>query len=170
MKLLINTQHRENYAAHNEDFVPGVSQDYWKFKGGSTFVVENLSSDSVAKIEAEGIPTLTALIEDRNSSFEEYILGYDIVEDGAAVCEEWETPMVLDYDADIKEWRSTKLTINGDMGYMRSDIASKAESWIMRPKNEREDYRVMYVLKNGARCVGNDALSKALKQLELETA
>ena len=34
MKLVINTQYRENYAAHNEDFVPGVSQDYWKFKGG----------------------------------------------------------------------------------------------------------------------------------------
>ena len=170
MKLVINTQHRENYAAHDEDFVPGVSADYWKFKGGSTFVVNNITPPQARNIEMDGIPSLTALIEDRNESFEEYILGYDIVEDDAVVCEEWETPMVLDYDADIKEWRSTKLTINGDMGYMRSDIASKAESWIMRPKNEREDYRVMYVLKNGARCVGNDALSKALKQLELETA
>ena len=43
MKLVINTQHRENYAAHDEDFVPGVSADYWKFKGGSTFVVNNIT-------------------------------------------------------------------------------------------------------------------------------
>lgn len=170
MKLVIQTQYRENYAAHNEDFVPGVSEDYWKFKGGSTYVVENLSSTSVDRINAEGIPTLRALIEDRNHSFEEYVLGYEIEEDGAAVCEEWETPMILDYDTDIKEWRSTKLTINGDMGYMRSEIASKAESWIMRPENQREDYRVMYVLKNGERCVGNDALGEALKQLDLEVA
>lgn len=33
MKLIINTQYCENYAAHNEDFVPGKSEDYWKFKG-----------------------------------------------------------------------------------------------------------------------------------------
>ena len=78
--------------------------------------------------------------------------------------------MILDYDTDIKEWRSTKLTINGDMGYMRSEIASKAESWIMRPENQREDYRVMSVLKNGERCVGHDALGEAIKQLALEVA
>ena len=170
MKLVIQTQYKENYAAHNEDFVPGVSEDYWKFKGGSTYVVENLSPNSITKISAQGIPTLAGLIEDVNPYSEEYILDWNIVEDDASVCEEWETPNVLEYDAEIKEWRCTKLTLNGDMGYMRSDIASKAESWIVRPKNDREDYRVMYVLENGERCVGNTELSKALRQLDGEVA
>ena len=38
-KLVIQTQYKENYAAHNEDYVHGVSEPYWKFKGGETFVV-----------------------------------------------------------------------------------------------------------------------------------
>jgi hypothetical protein len=126
-------------------------------------VVENLSSDSVAKIEAEGIPTLTALIEDRNEAFEEYILGYDIVEDDAVVCEEWETPIMFEFDTMLKAWRATKITINGDMGYMRSEIAEKHESWMVLPKNDRDDYRVMWVMENGERGIGNEFLSQQLE-------
>ena len=59
MKLVINTQHRENYAAHNEDFVPGVSQDYWKFKGGSTFVVNNITPPQARNIETVSYTHLT---------------------------------------------------------------------------------------------------------------
>lgn len=165
MKLVINTQHRENYAAHNEDFVPGVSQDYWKFKGGSTFVVNNITPPKARNIEMDGIPTLTALIEDRNESFEEYILGYDIVEDDAVVCEEWETPYVLEYDSMLKAWRMSRITINGDMGYMRSEIAEKHESWMPLPKNERGDYKVMWVMTNGHRGIGNTFLEEQLKEV-----
>jgi gamma-glutamyl-gamma-aminobutyrate hydrolase PuuD len=39
MKLVINTQYRENYAAHDEGYEHGVSEAYWKFKGGTTYVV-----------------------------------------------------------------------------------------------------------------------------------
>jgi len=163
MKLVINTQHRENYAAHDEDFVPGVSADYWKFKGGSTFVVNNITPPQARNIEMDGIPTLTALIEDRNESFEEYILGYDIVEDDAVVCEEWETPIMLEFDTMLKAWRATKITINGDMGYMRSEIAEKHESWMVLPKNDRDDYRVMWVMENGERGIGNKFLSQQLE-------
>jgi hypothetical protein len=165
MKLVINTQHRENYAAHNEDFVPGVSQDYWKFKGGSTYVVENINPPSARNIEMDGIPTLTALIEDRNESYEEYILGYDIVEDDAVVCEEWETPYVLEYDSMLKAWRMSRITINGDMGYMRSEIAEKHESWMALPKNDRRDYKVMWVMTNGHRGIGNEFLEEQLKEV-----
>ena len=44
MKLLINTQYKENYAWHNEDYVHGVSEPYWKYKGGSAYVLENVVS------------------------------------------------------------------------------------------------------------------------------
>ena len=44
-KLVIQTQYKENYAAHNEDYVHGVSEAYWKFKGGSTYVLPNCGSD-----------------------------------------------------------------------------------------------------------------------------
>ena len=61
MKLVITTQIRENYAAHN-----GFNGEYyWKMKGGNTYVVEDLSSKHVNKIADGGIPTLTKLIEQK---------------------------------------------------------------------------------------------------------
>ena len=39
MKLVIHTQYCENYGAHDWDGV-GECPQYWKFKGGSTYVVE----------------------------------------------------------------------------------------------------------------------------------
>ena len=91
MKLVIQTQYKENYAAHNEDYVQGVSVDHWKFKGGSTYVVENITPAQARNIEMDGIPHLTALIEERNESFEEYILDHDIVADDAT---EWRADLL----------------------------------------------------------------------------
>ena len=161
MKLVIQTQYKENYAAHNEDYVQGVSVDHWKFKGGSTYVVENITPAQARNIEMDGIPHLTALIEERNESFEEYILDHDIVADDATVCEEWETPYVLQYDVEIKRWRMSRTTINGDMGYMKSEIVSKAESWLVTgDENVREDYRAVYTMVDGHCGIGNDFLKQ----------
>tara|TARA_R110002074_G_scaffold392336_1_gene577778 strand:+ start:1433 stop:1933 length:501 start_codon:yes stop_codon:yes gene_type:complete len=149
MKLVINTQYRENYAAHNDDFVEGVSQDHWKFKGGTTYVVENITPPQARNIEMDGIPELTKLVSYSNSASEEYILGYDIVEDDAVVCEEWETPIVLAFDRDHQEWTAMKVTHNGDMGYMRSEIKVKTEKWTMLPENDRADYSSSFLMADG---------------------
>ena len=149
-KLVINTQYRENYAACNEDFVEGVSTDHWKFKGGSTYVVENVTPAQATKIGVHGIPHLKALIEYSNPASEEYILDYEVVEDdNASVCEEWETPTIFAYDSEIKEWRGSKVTINGDMGYMKSEIKVRTESWIVRSEIGREDYSVQFLMNDG---------------------
>jgi hypothetical protein len=147
MKLVINTQYRENYAAHNEDFVPGVSADYWKFKGGSTYVVENIMPAQAMKIGVHGIPNLEKLVTYSNSGSEEYILDYNIVEDDAVVCEEWETPIVLKYA--VGKWSALKFTTNGDMGYMRSEIHAKSEQWDLLPESDRENYSCQFKVDNG---------------------
>ena len=167
-KLVINTQYRENYAAHNEDFVPGVSADYWKFKGGTTYVVANITPAHAMKIGVHGIPNLEKLVTYSNPGSEEYILDYEIVEDdNAPVCEEWETPIMLEFDTMLKAWRATKTTINGDMGYMRSEIAEKQESWMVLPENDRDDYRVLWTMKNGDLGTGQEFLSKWFAKLDL---
>ena len=68
--LVIQTQYRENYAAHNEDYVHGTSEPYWKFKGGSTYFVTDLTSEQINKIAQKGIPTLTKLIYYSNEASE----------------------------------------------------------------------------------------------------
>ena len=39
MKLVIQTQFRENYGAHDWDG-KGECPQYWKFKGGDTYIVD----------------------------------------------------------------------------------------------------------------------------------
>ena len=72
--LVIQTQYRENYAAHNEGYKHGVSEAHWKFKGGCTYFVQDLTDANINSIVANGIPTLTKLIESKNEMFEEYII------------------------------------------------------------------------------------------------
>ena len=167
MKLVINTQYRENYAAHNEDFVPGVSQDYWKFKGGSTYVVENITSSFLftgsasANALYEIVDSVKDLICFSNEASEEYILDWNIEDDDAVVCEEWETPYVLEYDTDIKRWRATKFTFNGDMGYMKDGIVSKTESWLVTSEDTgREDYKALYTMSDGHTGLGDSFLKE----------
>ena len=53
MKLVIQTQFRENYGAHDWDG-KGECPQYWKFKGGSDYVVDGLEreQDAVAFVAA----------------------------------------------------------------------------------------------------------------------
>lgn len=149
MKLVIQTQYRENYAAHNEDFVEGVSQDHWKFKGGSTYVVENITTAMAQKICDNGIPELTKLVSYSNPASEEYVLDWNLEDNDAVVCEEWETPIVLVFDRENQEWTAIKVTNNGDMGYMRSEIKIKTEKWTMLPENDRADYSSSFLMEDG---------------------
>ena len=96
MKLIIDTQHRENYAAHDWDGT-GECLEYWKNKGGYTYVVENLSSAQVSKIRKEGIPTLSKLIERSDEFFQEFILDFTVVDDVATPWDDYEAPWILKY-------------------------------------------------------------------------
>ena len=146
-KLVIQTQHKENYGAHDWDG-EGSCPQYWKFKGGNTYVVEGLSGKAVNKIAQHGIPTLSLLIESKSDMFEEYILDWSIEEDDASVCEEWESPIVLTFDTESKLWNAVRVSDNGDMGYMRREILKKTESWTMSRGGEQKDYAQTFLMEN----------------------
>lgn len=146
-KLVIQTQHKENYGAHDWDG-EGSCPQYWKFKGGNTYVVEGLSGKAVNKIAQHGIPTLSLLIESKSDMFEEYILDWSIEEDDAVVCEEWESPIVMLFDTESKLWNAVRVSDNGDMGYMRREILRKTESWTMARGGEQKDYAQTFLMEN----------------------
>jgi hypothetical protein len=139
MKLVIGTQYRENYGSESEP--------YWKFKGGSTYVVENITAGQRERIEREGIPTLKSLIEYSGPMTEEYILDYSIVEDSAPIGEPWETPTVCVYSDGA--WHASTETLNDEYGYLRSDIGRKLEIYTMLPEGGRGDYTVEYYDRAG---------------------
>jgi hypothetical protein len=148
MKLVIQTQHRENYGAHDWDG-KGSCPQYWKMKGGNTYVVEDLSTRSINKISDNGIPTLSCLIESKSDMFEEYIIDWEIVGDDAVVCDDWDSPYVLTFDSESLLWCATRVTLNGDMGYMRSEIQSQTESFTMGRDGERNSHTNSYVMEDG---------------------
>lgn len=148
-KLVIQTQYRENYSFDNDGYPVEGPEAHWKFKGGSTYVVENLTSGMINKIGQNGIPELTKLLEYKNVASEEYILDWSIEESDAVVCEEWETPVVLAFDREQQEWTATKVTSNEEMGYMRSEIKMKTEKWVMLEEQERTDYTSAFLMEDG---------------------
>ena len=159
MKIVIQTQIRENYGAHDWDG-KGECPQYWKFKGGSTYVVPNLSVEQTLRIKEVGVPTLTALIEERNGSFEEYILDWSILDDDAVVCEEWETPFELYWEQG--RWIARRTVKNDEYGYMRSEIAAKTEQYDMLMGGDRENYIATYTMRDG-RVLSNADLEQALQ-------
>ena len=54
MKFVISTQYLENYGAHCEDGKFSSGNAYWKFKGGSDYVVSGVErlQDAVAYVAA----------------------------------------------------------------------------------------------------------------------
>lgn len=147
MKIVIQTQHRENYAAHNEGYMHGISQPHWKFKGGDTYFVgctveEAQSSEFWARIENA--------IEDRNEYFEEYIIGTQLIDDCDFVatdhCEAWETPWwVAELNPGVIHFNRT--VVNGEYGWMRKEIAKTHEAYIIRD-GVRESIESSYEMIN----------------------
>ncbi len=139
MKIVIQTQVRENYGS--------ADKPYWKFKGGSTFVVPDLTPAHVARVQEQGIPTLTALINTRNDMFEEYVIDYSVADNSAVVCEPWETPYELRWIGG--RWVANRTVENGEHGYMNSAVERKTEEYDMEMGGGVANYRVVYTMRNG---------------------
>lgn len=129
MKLVIQTQYKENYGAHDWDG-QGECPQYWKFKGGDTYVVSGQTDKSL-------LPQLTALIESSDDHQEEYILSAELMEDDAQVCEEWETPwMVLGNKA-------SRYVPAED--YWQPGYSGKTETYTMLEGGGRTDFQQVYI-------------------------
>ena len=151
--LVIQTQVRENYGAHDWDG-KGECPQYWKFKGGHTYFVTDLTSAQINKSAHGGIPTLTDLIEYKDSHFEEYILDWEIRDLGkngdgrGPICEPWETPVEFYWGGDRWLCR-THHTPNPEYSCWNRAITGKAEQWIPLTGGDRSDYKCQYKTKNG---------------------
>ena len=84
MKLVIYTQTRENYGAHDWDG-EGACPQYWKNKGGSDYIVDDIEhfvaidDDFFAKnIQSIVYDYIAQKIEEKSDYFEETIINYSI--------------------------------------------------------------------------------------------
>ena len=149
MKLVIQTQYRENYAAHDEDYVHGVSDPYWKNKGGDTFVVSCSVADAM---DPSFTDSALAAVSYSHESAEEFVINYCLVDDIdfdiSEHIESWETPTLLWFDGE--HFCATKKTDNTDMGYMRKEILTKFESWIITADDRLWAYKSTFTMEDGS--------------------
>ena len=162
-KLVIQTQYRENYAAHNEDFVPGVSEDHWKFKGGTTYVVPNFKDFSSVN---EVVANLEKLICFSTPASEEYVLSWDVVPHTEKVCESWESPIQISIESFSGKTTALKVNDNRKDGWMRSEILEQTESWTMMKESERKDYRATFLMNDGDIVEGQSGLKEWFETAE----
>jgi|ETNmetMinimDraft_35_1059890.scaffolds.fasta_scaffold46282_2 hypothetical protein len=166
MKLVIQTQYKENYAAHDEDYVHGVSEPCWKLKGGSTYIVPSYEFGSVEATQND-VDNLEAMLCFSNECAEEYILDWSVREDSSRVCEDWETPtMVMPYH-DKFGWHAMKTTDNREHGssilalpiYMKREILERVETWDLTENGDRSNYKVEFLMEDGDFCIGQEELT-----------
>ena len=168
MKLVIDTQIAENYGAHDWNG-KGECPQRWKFKSGSTYVVDGITpaqKAQKARIESEGTPTLAKLIEENNDSYREYIISARVVEDDAPEGEPWETPFRLSYHKG--RWIASRTIDNTSEfgGQFRREIQTKVETYVLGEGGERLEYKATYVLTNGRTAAGPEELQFELKMME----
>jgi len=109
--------------------------------------VDGLTGKMISKIDQFGIPTLSALIEQSDESWEEYILDHSIMDDDASCCEAWESPIVMSYVDGA--WRACKVNENGEYGYMRKEIVRQVRTWTMLQGGQEENHVMEYVMEDG---------------------
>ena len=161
MKLVITTQIRENYAAHE-----GFNGSYrWKYKGGNTYVVpvidlESMIADGIHRCIDAYLPFIT----EHNDYFQEYVLNWEIVDDADTPWESWEDPCNLELvDGQCRMWRTIDNT--REYGYMRRQIAEKRESWLQSAEGRvAGSYNAVYTMINGDVAEGEDALCEWLQK------
>lgn len=158
MKVVIYTQYEENYGAHDWDG-KGECPQYWKMKGGSTFVIEGLTAEQANKAVDSGCPNLCAMIECDTHVAREYVRGIVSKADDAKIADPWEVVTKLSYEGG--KWVAREVEDNEEYGYMRKEIARKMVEYTLAPNGERKDAKVEFVLRDG-RVVGYDKLGEAL--------
>ena len=154
MKLVISTQIRENYGAHDWDG-KGTCPQYWKSKGGTVFVMPDLTPAQAVKIHALGIPNLKPLIEQKTDGFEEFVADFGMHDDGDTVTDVWETPWTLSFTDG--RWVASRTVENDEYGCMNSAVARKHEQYFLALGGVTESYKVDYTMTNGDVVPGEDA-------------
>ncbi len=146
MKIVIDTQYRENYGAHDWNG-EGKCPQYWKCKGGYVYVIPNLSMSKAQEILDEKIQEVIALVSYSNSYAEEQVISYDIHHDDEVLWDSWEEPTTLHYENNM--WIARKITPNGEYGYMNKKIVEKHQEYQMLPDGVQENHKCVYVLTSG---------------------
>jgi hypothetical protein len=132
MKLVIHTQFRENYGAHDWDG-EGACPQYWKCKGGSTYIVETSLEQAQ---DAEFYDFVDSCIEYSNDSAEEFVLGANLIDECDFVesdhVEHWDSPTYATLVNGALHCRKEQ------MSYCMDPRPVALRTWVVTPEGESD--------------------------------
>ena len=139
MKLVIVVQHEENYGSENDA--------YWKMKGGVTYAVDNINPNHAQKIIADGIPTLSKMLEQDHPMVKDYIVDWYLTDNAdEEIWASWESKHKLEWRADRQSW--FEMVHRAD-DWFANDIKEISEEWKIDDEGNRSEYLVSYKLSDG---------------------
>lgn len=155
MHVVIFTQYRENYG--------DSSKPYWKNKGGSTYILTDVTVEEVAapgKLPAI-MKEVFGLIEYSNDTSSETMVDWEL-RDGEfqADPDSWDTPIFIRREG--ADFIAEEIIDNNDFQF-RDEIASKRSTWKMTWESDRRNYQPEYTLRDG-RVVDENGLIELLKK------
>ena len=123
-KLVIGTQYKENYNT------TGEGEPYWKFKGGSEYIVSIPKGMS----EQECLEEVSPLIEYKNEMSEEFVLGHFVTGNS--------------YQSDFEK---SQLEYEGYPGYSEPRLVKIDGVWkkITAFENDRGSWKRMWTISEG---------------------
>ena len=132
MKIVVQTQCRENYAAHDWDGT-GECPNYWKSKGGEVYVVPNVTVEKAA--DKSFWNSISNAVTHSSDYSEEYVIGMELVDDidfdVKKFVPEWDNPIYLDSDLEpeVEGFTGLQTTVNDTFQSMRKEIRKMFKRW-----------------------------------------
>ena len=167
ISVLITTQYRENYAAHNEDYKHGVDKPHWKFKGGSQYIIENVNLyDTEGPTYDQIIKMVEPITTYSNEGSEEYVIANEIFDDTESLklnLTEWESPTYIKI-TDTGFTTSKFVNNEGEYGYMNHNIKSLQKTWLHDKTGKVTKYSPTYTMKCGAKFNKDDDVRNYIKE------
>jgi|TARA_B110000483_G_C18138521_1_gene520484 hypothetical protein len=138
MAKIIQTQYRENYGSHDWDET-GECPQYWKNKGGSTYVVHASSDEEIRNV-----------INYSNDFSEEYVMHIEEYDPCNEVFEPWQDRIHIT----IKENGTILQSRTSGTEDLRRGLKSYTHTWGYENADQRKfgeclTYRVQYIFENG---------------------
>lgn len=166
MAKIVQTQYRENYGAHTWDGT-GECPQYWKNKGGSTYVVlGDTSAESCERVIQSASEYSEEYIIHSKDVSDEYVANVD--KEAAIDFEPWEdrTYITIAEDGSIVEKRKS-----APQASMRGDLKSFTKTWeyasgAARNAGDCKSFKAEYVFEDGR--VANSE-EEALAMMESHT-
>ena len=123
-KIVVGTQYKENYNT------TGEGESYWKFKGGSEYIVSIPQGMS----EQECLNEVTPLIEYKNEMSEEFVLGHFVTGNS--------------YQS---EFEKNQLEYEGYPGYSEQRLSKVNGFWkkLTQFENDRGFWKRQWTIKEG---------------------